>query len=196
VRATHGAGCTHSATLAAQLALGRPLVDAARAAEPWRSILDPDDPLFLNPPSMTDAVRAYCAGTGQPEPADAGSLARCALDSLALSYRRVKEQLETLRGRPVSRIRIVGGGSQNRLLDQLCADACQVPVSAGPVETSALGNACVQLVALGALGSIGDARALVARSFPVEEYAPGGPVPAAAYERFRSFAARREAGAA
>jgi len=164
------------------------LVEAARAAEPWRSLVDPDDLRFLNPPSMTAAIREFCSETGQPVPEGLGSLARCAIDSLALSYRRVKVQLETLRGRSLSRIHIVGGGSQNRLLDQLCADACQLPVSGGPVETSALGNACVQLTALGVLGSLADARALVRRSYAVEEFLPREAVPEAVWERFLSLA--------
>jgi len=164
------------------------LVEAARAAEPWRSLVDPDDPRFLNPPSMTTAIRDFCAETAQPVPEGPERLARCAIDSLALSYRKVKDEVETLRGRPLSRIHIVGGGCQNRLLDQLCADACRLPVSAGPVETSALGNACSQLMALGVLSSLADARALVRQSYPVEEFLPREAVPEAVWERFQSFA--------
>jgi len=167
------------------------VVEAARAAEPWRSLVDPDDPRFLNPPSMSEAIHAFCAESGQPVPKGLGGLARCALDSLALSYRRVKGEIETLRGATASRIHIVGGGAQNRLLDQLCADACQLPVLAGPIETSALGNACAQLIALGALRSLAEARALVRRSCAVEEYHPRGAVPGAAWKRFQSFARPR-----
>jgi rhamnulokinase len=167
------------------------LVEAAAAAPPWRSLVDPEDPRFLNPPSMTAAIRDFCAETGQPRPEGLGALSRCAIDSLALSYRRVKEELERLRGRPLSRIHIVGGGSRNLLLDQLCADACQLPVSAGPVETSSLGNACVQLMALGALRSLAEARALVRRSFAVDQFHPRGAVPAAVWERFQSLARPR-----
>ena len=163
------------------------LVAAAEAAPPWRCLIDPNDPRFVNPPSMVAAVRAVCAETGQPDPGDMGGLARCVFDSLALSYRKVKLELEAIRGRPLARIRIVGGGSRNRLLDQLCADACQLPVSAGPVETAALGNVCVQLLALGALGSLAEARALVQRSFPVEDFVPRGAVPEAALARFQAF---------
>jgi rhamnulokinase len=104
-----------------------------------------------------------------------------------LSYGQVKEEIEGLRGRPVSRIRIVGGGSQNRLLNQLCADACQVPVTAGPTETSAIGNACVQLIAMGVFRNLTEARELVRRSYPVEQFRPSGTVPEAASRRFKSF---------
>jgi rhamnulokinase len=167
------------------------VVEAARAAAPWRSLVDPEDPRFLNPPSMTAAIRAFCAEAGQPVPGSLGELARCAIDSLALSYRRVKGELEALRGRPLTRLHVVGGGSKNRLLDQLCADACQLPVSAGPVETSALGNACVQLMALGRLRSLAEARALVRRSCTVEEFRPGPAVPDAVWERFEALARPR-----
>ena len=167
------------------------LVEAARAAEPWRSLVNPDDSRFLNPPSMTATIRDFCAKTGQPVPEGLGGLARCAIDSLALSYRRVKDEVETLRGASLSRIHIVGGGCQNRLLDQLCADACRLPVSAGPVETTALGNACSQLMALGVLHSLADARALVRQSYAVEEFLPREAVPEAVWERFQSFAKER-----
>ena len=167
------------------------LVEAARAAEPWRSLVNPDDSRFLNPPSMTAAIRDFCAETRQPVPEGLGRLARCAIDSLALSYRRVKDELETLRGAPLSRIHIVGGGCQNRLLDQLCADACRLPVSAGPVETTALGNACGQFIALGVLRSLADARALVRQSYAVEEFLPREAVPEAVWERFQSFVKER-----
>ncbi|HUK65748.1 MAG TPA: rhamnulokinase [Anaeromyxobacteraceae bacterium] len=167
------------------------VVEAARASPAWRSLINPEDTELMNPPSMREAIRALCARTGQPEPHDLGSFARCALDSLALSYRRVKGDLEAVSGRRITRIRIVGGGSQNTLLNQLAADACEVPVTAGPVETSSLGNACVQLIALGALDSLADARALVERSFAVEEYHPAGKVPESALALFQAIAQAR-----
>lgn len=172
------------------------LVDAARAAAPWRSLIDPDDPGLFHPRSMVQAIAAFCAATGQPRPEDPGALVRAVLDSLALSYRMVAGELAALRGRPVSRVHIVGGGSQNRLLNQLAADACEVPVRAGPVETSALGNACVQLIGLGALPSLDAARALIRRSYPVEEYAPDTPVPPDVVQRFAALRARPPAGEA
>ena len=166
------------------------LVEAARAAAPWRSLIDLDDPSFFNPASMVDAVRTFCAATGQPRPDGIGELARCAFESLALTYRSVAGELAALRGRPLGRVHIVGGGSLNRLLNQLAADACELPVRAGPVETAALGNACVQLIGLGVLPSLDAARALIRRSYPVEDYTPGAPVPREALERFAAFRAR------
>jgi len=170
------------------------LVEAAGRAEPWASLIDPEDGRFLNPPSMSEAIRGFCAETGQPVPADAGSLARCSFESLALTYGRVKEEIEILRGAPVATIRIVGGGSQNRLLNQLCADACGVAVVAGPVETSAIGNVCVQLMAMGVFSSLAGARELVRRSYPADAYLPLNPVPESALRRFRAFAQLRSLG--
>lgn len=162
---------------------------AAEAAEPWRSIVDPNDPAFLNPASMTEAIRQACARTGQPAPETVAQLMRAIVDSLALSYGRVRDELESLTGRRLSRIRILGGGCRNRLLNQLCADACQLPVSAGPVEASALGNLCAQWIALGAVESLDAARALIGASFPCEEYAPEAAIPEAVWERFRELSA-------
>jgi len=163
------------------------LIAGAKACAPWRSLIDPADPRFLSPPSMIAAIRGYCAETGQPEPADVGQLARCAFDSLALSYRRVKGELESVLGHPLVRLHIGGGGTQNRLLDQLAADACDVPVILGAPESSLLGNACVQLIGLGVFGSLGEARAHLRRSFPGETLLPRGAVPAAVWDRFSAL---------
>jgi rhamnulokinase len=154
------------------------------AAEPWRSIVDPNDPAFINPVSMTEAIRQACARTRQPLPETVPQRMRTIVDSLALSYRKVKEELESLTGQRLSRIRIIGGGCRNRLLNQLCADACGLPVSAGPVEASALGNLCAQWIALGAIENLDAARAIIRASFPCEEYQPKAEVPAAIWQRF------------
>jgi rhamnulokinase len=167
------------------------LIAAAEATAPWRSLIDPEDPRFLSPPSMIAAIRGFCAETGQPEPVGVGPLARCAYDSLALSYRRVKRELESLLGHGLARIRVGGGGGQNRLLDQLAADACGVPLIIGPAESSLLGNACVQLIGLGVFGSLADARAQLRRSFPGETIEPRGSVPDAAWDQFSALGQRR-----
>jgi rhamnulokinase len=163
------------------------LIEAASRATPWRSIVNPDDKRFLNPSSMSRSIREYCAETGQPEPETAAELARCVFDSLALCYRTVKGELETLLGHRLTKIRIIGGGSKNKLLNQLCADACGIPVSAGPAETSAIGNLCVQLITLGALENLEDARRLVRRSFPITEYVPQAIVPDTVWKRFQQI---------
>jgi len=163
------------------------LLGAAANAAPWRSIVNPDDPRFLNPPSMKDAIRKYCIDTQQPLPASLAQLTRCAFESLALSYRMVKEELEALSGRSLTRIRIVGGGSRNHFLNQLSANTCQLPISAGPVEASALGNLCAQMIALGEIDGLAEARSLIRRSFEIQEYLPQEGVPDRVWRQFQQF---------
>jgi len=165
------------------------LMASAAQVTSWRSIVNPDDQRFLNPASMKDAIRNYCLETGQPVPESLAEFARCACESLALTYRLVKEELESLSGRNLTRIRIVGGGSKNRLLDQLCANACQLPVSAGPVEASALGNVCAQMIAMGEIAGLDEARALIRQSFPIDEYLPHEEIPAQVWKQFKQYAA-------
>ena len=168
------------------------LVEEAIAAEPWRSIIDVNDSKFLNPSSMTESIRTYCRGSDQPVPETAVQIARSVFDSLALSYRNVKEELETLCRRKLARIRIVGGGCQNRLLNQLCADACGLPVVAGPVEASALGNLSAQMIALGVLENLTEARALICSSFEMHEYQPRAAMPRRALDCFDGLLAAKE----
>ena len=101
-----------------------------------------------------------------------GEFVRCALESLALAYRQVLNQLNTVLGYPLERIHIVGGGSRNTLLNQFTADACSLPVYAGPVEATAIGNILVQALAIGQLSSIREARELVPASFPLQVFEP------------------------
>lgn len=163
------------------------LVAAAAAAPAWTSLINPDDPRFLNPASMTGTIRMLAAEHGEPVPDGLGAVARAVFDSLALDYARVKDELGAVTGRSLTHVRIIGGGSQNGLLNQLTADACGIPVSAGPVETSALGNAALQMMGLGVIGSLEEARAIVRRSFGVTEMAPVASVPQGVRERFRSI---------
>ena len=121
------------------------LVKEAEQATPFASLVDPDAPDFLNPSDMVAALQAYCQRSGQAVPATPGAIIRCCLESLAFKYRLVIEQLESLLGHPLTAIRVVGGGSQNALLCQLTAAACQREVIAGPVEATTLGNILSQL---------------------------------------------------
>jgi rhamnulokinase len=157
----------------------------ASDAAPFRSLVDVDASEFLAPDDMPSAIRGHCSRTGQPEPHDDGALARCCLESLALKYRGVLEALETLTGRDLKVIRVVGGGSQNKLLSQLTADICQRAVIAGPVEASVLGNVIVQAVATGRLHSVGEGRESIALSADLVTYEPG-PIAGLdrAYDRF------------
>ncbi|MFM2485015.1 rhamnulokinase [Celerinatantimonas yamalensis] len=136
------------------------------------SLIDPNDPCFINPHSMVEAIEDYCVSHGQPVPQSASALARCVFDSLALSYRDSLQQLEQASGRRFNAIRIVGGGSQNHLLNQLCADVCQLPVTSGPVEASALGNIGYQLIGLGAIKDAQTLRHIIANSFAEKSFFP------------------------
>jgi rhamnulokinase len=106
---------------------------------------------------------------------DQGALVRCVLESLALMYRRVLGLLEQLAGKRLDTVHIVGGGTQNRMLCQMTAEACNRHVLAGPVEATAIGNIMMQMVASGEVNSIADARAVIRDSFPVIEYLPADP---------------------
>ncbi|MGD8362682.1 MAG: FGGY-family carbohydrate kinase, partial [Gemmatimonadota bacterium] len=144
----------------------------ASSATPLVSFIEPDDPRFLNPDSMTKAIANFCAQTGQPVPSTTDAFIRCAFESLALRYRAVLGEVEEVTGRPLSRIHVVGGGARNRLLNQMTADATGRPVFVGPVEATAAGNLMVQALSLGILKSHGEGRKLVRRSFPVEVFQP------------------------
>jgi rhamnulokinase len=168
------------------------LVAEAAGSEPWRSIIDVNDPEFLAPASMTETIQAFCRNSRQPVPETPAQIARCIFDSLALSYRAVKEQIESLRGRGLTRIRIVGGGCQNALLNQLCADACELPVVSGPVEASVLGNLSAQMIALGQIENLNAARVLIGESFQLVEYYPQAAVPGEVLERFDQLLAVKE----
>ncbi|MFL2869608.1 MAG: rhamnulokinase family protein [Pirellulaceae bacterium] len=148
------------------------LVEMASAAEPLRSVIDPDSDAFVAPSHMPDAISEFCKQSGQPVPESPGQIIRTALESLALRYEMVLGMLETLTGSTIELIHIVGGGTQNKLLCQLTADACSRRVLAGPVEATAIGNIMMQLVAEGAVSSIQEAREIIANSFPLDAYEP------------------------
>jgi rhamnulokinase len=166
------------------------LTRMAEAAVPFVTLVNPDDPAFLHPTDMPAEIRSFCGRTGQPVPENKGALVRCVLESLALTYRSTLEKLESLLGRELEVIHIVGGGSRNRLLCQFAADATQRPVLAGPVEATAIGNVLMQALAQGVFASLEEARAIVRDSFEVHPFQPGDPAPwDAAYERFCELAA-------
>ncbi len=153
-----------------QLFSWQTLIDQAAASPDFFCLIDPDDSRFLSPGAMTVRIQQFCRETRQPVPESIGEYVRAVLESLALKYRWVLEHLERLLGYSVEGIHVVGGGSQNVLLCQWTADACQRPVFAGPVEASATGNLLVQLAASGEVNGIEQARELVRRSFPVRKY--------------------------
>ena len=152
--------------------LGKPgdyqsLMAEALAAEPMGAYIDPDDERFYEPKDMTAEILRAC---GAAAPATLGALLRCVFESLAMKYRLIKDRMERARGRVFRRVMIVGGGSQNTLLNQLTADYLQLPVDAGLPEATAIGNGMVQFMANG-MPEI-EARVLVGESFPKIRYEP------------------------
>jgi rhamnulokinase len=144
----------------------------ADAATPFTAFIDPDDGRFLRRGDLPARVREFCRETGQRVPDDTGTLLRVILESLALRYAVAVGQLGAASGRVVEAIHVVGGGSNHHLLNRLTADATGLRVLAGPVEATAIGNLAVQAIAAGEIGSIAEARELVARSFPITTVEP------------------------
>jgi rhamnulokinase len=151
------------------------LLDAAARLPAFAAVVDADDPVFLAPGDMPARIAGACRSTGQAPPDEPAGYVRCIVDSLALAHRRAVDDARRLSGRDVDVVHIVGGGARNDLLCQLTADACGLPVVAGPHEATALGNVLVQARALGrAGGDLGALRTLVRTTQPTRAYAPRG----------------------
>jgi rhamnulokinase len=140
----------------------------------FAAVVDPDAAEFLPPGDMPARIAAACERTGQPVPQSPAAFTRCILDSLALGHRLAIRSAAELSGRDIDTVHIVGGGSQNELLCQLTADACGLPVVAGPVEATAIGNVLVQARSLGIVGDLAGMRRLVAATSPVRRFEPSG----------------------
>jgi rhamnulokinase len=156
------------------------MVNAARQATPFALLVNPDDPTLVAPDDMVDAIHAIAERTGQRLPDHDGAehdgiLYRASLEGLALRYRACLQMLETLTENRIDTIHIVGGGSQNQLLCQMTADACERTVVAGPVEATAIGNVLMQRMGTGELSSVQEARKLVRSSFETTTYQPVDP---------------------
>ncbi|PJF36167.1 MAG: rhamnulokinase [Candidatus Thermofonsia Clade 1 bacterium] len=148
------------------------LLSEAQQAQPFLALIDPDDPAFFAHGDMPARIADFCRATEQPVPETQGAIVRCILESLALKYRYALEQIVAATGRQVEALHIVGGGSQNALLCQMTADAIGKVVYSGPIEATVLGNALVQLVALGELRDLAEARQVVRASYPPLRYTP------------------------
>ena len=163
------------------------LVPKAEAAQPFASLVDPDDPSFFAPGDMPARIAAFCDRTGQPAPRDEGAFIRCCLESLALKYRWCVSRLEEIVDTKIQAVHVVGGGSKNVLLNQFTADATGRVVHAGPVEATAMGNLLIQAMGRKRLTGLAQLREVVARSFPVTTFEPRNPAawdePAARFER-------------
>ncbi|WP_425465187.1 rhamnulokinase [Nonomuraea diastatica] len=150
------------------------LLTAAAAERPFAAVVNPDEPVFLPPGDMPARIAAECRRTGQRPPSSPAAYARCVLESLALGHRRAVRQAMELSGRDIEVVHLVGGGSYNELLCRLTADACGLPVVAGPAEATTLGNVLVQARAAGLVSDLEEMRSLVAASQPLRRYEPSG----------------------
>ncbi len=148
------------------------LVALATKAESPRIHLDVDDVRFLSAGDHPQRIREWCSEHGSVAPQSHGQIVRCVLESLALTYRDTLARLQTIAGQSIDALHIVGGGTQNELLNQLTADALGLPVTTGPAEATVLGNAAVQFIALGDLASIAQARQMIADMDVTKTYAP------------------------
>lgn len=144
----------------------------AGEAAPFKSLIHPADPRFIPPGGMPDRIATFCRETSQTVPGTKGAMLRCALESLALLYRKTLQDIEIMTGNRVDVLHIVGGGSRNRLLNQWTANALNRKVVTGPIEATAAGNILIQALALGHLDSIEDARQVISNSFPTETFEP------------------------
>lgn len=168
------------------------LLSEAQSAQPFAALIDPDDPSFFAPTDMPARIADFCRATDQPAPESQGAILRCIFESLALKYRYALEQIVEATGAQVDVLHIVGGGSQNGLLCQMTADATGKTVYAGPVEATALGNGLVQLIGLGELADLAQARQVVRASYPPLIYTPAYLEDwESAYARFRRLMANR-----
>ena len=150
------------------------LLAAAGRLAPGGPIVDPSDSTFLAPEDMPAAISAACAARGLPAPRSRAELVRCILDSLAVAFARSVHDAGSLSGRTVRVIHMVGGGARNELLCQLTADAAEMPVLAGPVEATALGNVLVQARASGVIeGGLEVLRELVRATQDIRRFEPG-----------------------
>ena len=151
------------------------LTHMAAACEPFKCLINPDHPTLLHPDHMPAAIARLTRDAQEPEPETPGETARCIFESLAYRYRQTLDELNRLSERAIERIHIIGGGSQNDLLCQFTADATGLPVVAGPVEGTALGNIMVQAMALGAVASLTETRAIVRNSIAFRALTPQNP---------------------
>lgn len=148
------------------------LVALAAGAQPLLSFINPNDDLFLTPGDHPQRIRDVCRETGQPVPESTGAVVRCVLESLALAYREVLEKVTAVAGQSASVLHIVGGGTQNILLNQMAANATGLPVVTGPIEATVIGNALVQLISLGEIAGLSQARQIVAGLDELQRYNP------------------------
>jgi rhamnulokinase len=148
------------------------IVEMAHSGSGFCSTINPDDDCFANPTDMRRAIHDFCVNSGQPAPTDDAHYVYCIFNSLASRYKEVLTMLSSMAPFPIEKLHVIGGGSQNKLLNQFTANAIAIPVVAGPSEATAIGNCMVQAKAAGLVADRWQMREIVARSFPLETYYP------------------------
>ena len=148
------------------------LLKLASDAKSFTTLIDPNDPLFAPPGGMPERIHAYCVERGLTPPQSDGEYAICILNSLAHAYKKTIDEISAVTGRTINLIHILGGGSQNDLLNQLTADICGVTVKTGPVEATLFGNIAVQSISAGVVANLTEARALIGKSFTSKVFQP------------------------
>jgi len=148
------------------------IVQLSDSVKGFQSVIDPDHPLFANPESMTCAIAEYCAQNNQKVPGNPAEFIHCIFESLALKYKNVLCSLQKVAPFRIEKLHVIGGGSQNRLLNQMTADAIGLPVVAGPSEATALGNVMMQAKGLGVVQSLREIREIIRNSVSPEVFIP------------------------
>ncbi len=146
--------------------------NAAKAAEPFKCFVNPDDPMFSLPGNMPKRVQQFCERTGQYVPKDMGEILRCIYQSLAMKYKYTFEHLKKISSKEYDCIHMIGGGIKDNLLCSMTADACGVNVKAGPVEATVTGNVVVQMKAIGIIDDYADAKRLIVDGTEIKEFEP------------------------
>jgi rhamnulokinase len=154
----------------------------------FQCFINPDDSMFLNPGNMPEAIQEFCCKTGQHVPENIGEIARCIYESLVLKYKYTLLQIESVTGKKIEKLHIIGGGAHNEMLNQFTANATGIEIVAGPTEATAIGNILMQAKAVGAVDSLSEIREIVRNSFEVRSFFPeSNAVWEEAYERFSSY---------
>lgn len=159
----------------------------AREAEAFKCFIDPDDPRFTPPGNQVQRIKDFCTETGQYVPQTDGEVVRCIYESLAMKYRFTFDNLKDCTGKEFETIHMIGGGTKDGFLCQMTADSCGVPVIAGPIEATAVGNIAVQLIATGEIKDLSEAREIIAKSFDVVHYEPQNNGFLEKYEEFKKI---------
>ena len=148
------------------------IITSARDSTPFQSFINPDDSKFYNPSSMIKAIQSYCNSSNQITPKTYGEISRTIFESLAFRYKQIIEFIENITNIRIKILHIIGGGSSNQLLNQFTSNSLNIPIKAGPMEATAIGNILIQAKATGLIHSLDELRDIVIKSFPIKSFYP------------------------